>query len=170
MATEATEYFKEQFRSPSEVALPDPYAICKFIQREQRWEPILSQAFLIKNQILEYCQQQYPSAQILIPTAQPYGPARAPLTPALAPAGAPMVGAVVPCEGGNVDSAHLNNVAFNTELFNTYRMRPIRSASICRSIWSNALPALPASMTDNQPMCLAYHTKGQCNDDCPPTT
>ena len=49
MATEATEYFKEQFRSPSAVALPDPYAICKFILREQRWEPILSQAFLIKN-------------------------------------------------------------------------------------------------------------------------
>ena len=42
MATEATEYFKEQFRSLNAVALPAPYAIRKFIQREQRWEPILS--------------------------------------------------------------------------------------------------------------------------------
>ena len=36
MATEATKYFKEHFRSPNDVALPDPYAIQKFIQREQR--------------------------------------------------------------------------------------------------------------------------------------
>ena len=77
------------------------------------------------------------------------------------------MGAAVPREGGNVDGALLNNVAFNTELFNTYWMRPIRSASIRQSIRSNALPALPASKVDNQPMCLAYHTKGQCNGDCP---
>jgi len=95
MATEATEYFKEQFRSPSAVALPDPYAIRKFIQREQHWEPVLSQAFLINNKILEYCQQQYPSAQTLFPVTQPYGPARAPIAPAVAPEGAPLVGAVV---------------------------------------------------------------------------
>ena len=167
MATDATGYFKEQFRSPSAVALPDPYAICKFIQREQRWEPIFSQAFLIKNKILEYCKQQYPSAQTLFPATQPYGPAKVPTAPVVTPEGAPLAGAVVPREGGNVDGSRLNNVAFNMEIFNVYRMRPIRNSSIRRSIRSNALPALPASKVDNQPMCLAYHTKGQCNGDCP---
>ena len=52
MATEFTKYFKEQFRSPQPVQLPDPHAIRKFIQREQRWEPLLSQSFLIKNKVL----------------------------------------------------------------------------------------------------------------------
>jgi len=72
-----------------------------------------------------------------------------------------------PQDGVNVDGARLKNVAFNTEFFNVYRMRPIRSASIRRSIRSNALPALPPSKVDNRTVCLAYHTKEQCNGDCP---
>ena len=65
-ATEATKYFKEQFKYPSPISLPDPHAICKFIQqREQCWKPILSQA--------------YPCVlRTTIPHGQPFGLVMAP--------------------------------------------------------------------------------------------
>ena len=84
MATELTEYFKEQFRSPHPVPLPDPHAIRMFIQREQRWEPLLSQSFLIKNKVLAYCQQQYP-----LPFFRP--PAGGPILVGGLPLGGPLL-------------------------------------------------------------------------------
>jgi coenzyme F420-reducing hydrogenase gamma subunit len=36
-----------------------------------------------------------------------------------------------------------------------------------RKITDGLLPALPLSKVDQQLMCLAWHTKGQCNIRCP---
>ena len=72
-----------------------------------------------------------------------------------------------PQVGANVDGAQLNNVGFNTDYFNTFCTRPVRSATICKSIQSNVLPALPLSKVVNKSMCMTYHTKGQYNGDCP---
>ena len=52
----------------------------------------------------------------------------------------------------------------------TYRSRPVKSARIRRQIRANTLPALPLSKVNNQTMCLAFHTKGKCNAECPRVT
>jgi hypothetical protein len=180
MATELTEYFKEQFRSPQPVPLPDPHAIRKFIQREQRWEPLLSQSFLIKNKVLAYCQQQYPLTFFGPPVGGPLLAGGLPLNGP--PPGNPPGNGRLPARGPPLGAApgggappggengRTNNVGFNAELFMTYRSRPVKSASIRRQIRANTLPALPMSKVDNQTMCLAFHTKGQCNAECPRVT
>ena len=68
---------------------------------------------------------------------------------------------------GGENAGRTNNVGFNAELFMTYRSRPVKSASIRRQIRANTLLALPLSTVDTQTICLAFHTKGQCNAECP---
>lgn len=61
-----------------------------------------------------------------------------------------------------------NNPYFQEDKFGVYRqMRAISTRSIRRKIADKALPPLPKSKVDQQPMCLAWHTKGQCNGRCP---
>ena len=132
MATELTKYFKEQFRSPHPVPLPDSHAIGKFIQREQRWEPLLSQSFLIKNKVLAYCQQQYPLPFFGPPIGGPIIVGGLPLGGP--PLGGPPLGGPPgncgpprgPPLGGppGGENGRTNNVGINVELFMTYRSRP----------------------------------------------
>jgi coenzyme F420-reducing hydrogenase gamma subunit len=53
-------------------------------------------------------------------------------------------------------------------LFGEYRkLNKVRTRQIRRKIAEKELPPLPLSKVDKQPMCLAWHTKGQCNARCP---
>ena len=61
----------------------------------------------------------------------------------------------------------LNNVNFNEGLFQTYKVNSVRCSEIRRKIAEGTKPALPSSKVDQAPMCLAWHTKGQCNRGCP---
>ena len=47
IATEISEYWKEEGRSRNDVSLPDPYYITRAINREEMWEPLLSNYFFV---------------------------------------------------------------------------------------------------------------------------
>lgn len=72
--------------------------------------------------------------------------------------------------GGGADEDNqqnvMNNTAFNATLFQQYKDAPTSSRSLRRKISNNEIPQLPSSKVDQQPLCLAWHTKGMCNSNC----
>jgi hypothetical protein len=69
---------------------------------------------------------------------------------------------------GPPDNATASNPHFQEDKFGKYRqLRSVSTRSIRRKVAEKALPPLPLSKVDKQPMCLAWHTKGQCNVRCP---
>lgn len=69
-------------------------------------------------------------------------------------------------DGGLVSGDRVNNSGFEEALFGRYRAMPVTCKTIRQRISRQELPALPFSKVDKQPMCLAWHTKGQCNRNC----
>ncbi len=66
------------------------------------------------------------------------------------------------------DDATASNPHYLETTFGQYRrLTTVKTRAIRRKITDGVLPALPASKVDRQPMCLAWHTKGQCNARCP---
>ena len=156
IATDISEYWKEQGRSPNVVSLPDPYYITRAINREEMWEPLLSSYFIYKYNINKFCRIYTPIQQHNAQYAQIPGPIP-PTTASAAPT------APTQSTGGG----RVNNLNFNQTLFAQYRDRSVRSAVIRNRVASGVLPAIPNSKVNQDPMCLAWHTKGQCNTNCP---
>jgi hypothetical protein len=84
--------------------------------------------------------------------------------PSAAPPGAPYI----PPPKTPVDDATASNPHFLETTFGKYRkLTSVKTRAIRRKITDGVLPALPLSKVDQQAMCLAWHTKGQCNVRCP---
>ena len=151
MSTEVSEYWKEQCRTHTPVALPKPNAISAAITRERHWEPHLSSFFIKKYKLYEFCGTTDPSRIQQGPSfnPQPEGSQGGPT--AQTPGGA---------------GTRVANDTFNSGLFLTFRESPVRSQVIRNKIRDGELPHLPPSKVDGSPMCLAYHTKGVCNTNC----
>lgn len=65
----------------------------------------------------------------------------------------------------------INNTHFNTTLFVTYQTSSIKSKVLCQKIERSKLPPLLPSKIDGiKQVCLAWHTKDQCNTLCPLTS
>ena len=161
MATCQSEWFKEQARSPQPINLSDPYEIRKKIDREQPWEPLLSTAFVQRYKILDICGVR--------PLGNPL-PSPTDLDPPFPGSGGPVGGGGGPVGGGGGGggtNGRRNNTSFNTTLFGAYKSNPAKSSAIRAKIRSGEIPALPASKVDGGSACLAWHTKGQCNQECP---
>ena len=74
--------------------------------------------------------------------------------------------------GGSGNKRLVDNEKFNEVLFGELKKRKVNgkfvpTGVIKAKIKKGELPALPNSRVDGQPMCLAWHTKGICNSDCP---
>jgi hypothetical protein len=53
-------------------------------------------------------------------------------------------------------------------LFGAYTSTSIKSAALCKKVADGTIGPLPRSNVDStMPMCLAWHTKGLCNSNCP---
>ena len=61
----------------------------------------------------------------------------------------------------------MDNPTFDTSLFGEYKTSAIKSKTLRDKIKKQEIQTLPTSRIDGSPMCLAYHTKGQCNTKCP---
>jgi hypothetical protein len=70
--------------------------------------------------------------------------------------------------GGSAGSSRVDNDNFNDNLFGAYKTSALKSKAIRDKVKAGTLPALPVSKRDSsKPMCLAWHTKGVCNKQCP---
>ena len=69
-------------------------------------------------------------------------------------------------QNGQIQRTRLNNTGFNV-MFQQFRdLRSVRCNTIRQKIRDNILPALPVSKIDGNPMCLAWHVRGECNSAC----
>ena len=154
IANGMSEYWRIQGRQPNPVMLDSPLSISSAINSGRQWEPILDESFISFYKINEFC-------GVGAAPVQPTGGSGAPFSPG--------GGGSAPSGGGGVAGAggRLNNVNFNESLFQTYKVNSVRCSDIRRKIAEGTKPALPLSKVDQAPMCLAWHTKGQCNRGCP---
>ena len=148
-------YFKAQKRSPANIELPDACFIRKQIQNEMPWAPLLSENFIRDYKVKEFCGI--------------YGPAPPPSLPSFggltSPPGAPPPPPDVRAPGERAANLH-----YNAGLFDVFKNRgksgKYASRMIRNKINSGELPALPLSKVDGEPMCLPFHVKGMCNEQC----
>jgi len=108
------------------------------------------------------------------PTRVEARPSRTPQLPPPTPAGsggglvftppAGPGGAIVPTPTDN----RTVNTSFNETLFGSYKISSIKCKALRDKIVQQTLGALPRSKVNpSEPMCLAWHSKGQCNTGCP---
>jgi hypothetical protein len=149
-AIDLSYWFEMQGSTPTARAPPKFERVFDDIKQEfTQWEPHMSLSFLkeLNLDALAYVPAHVPRAT---PGPSPRETPR--------PAGNP----------GTGDDATNNNPHFLEDIFGMYRkLNKVRTRDIRRKIGGKELPALPVSKVDKQPMCLAWHTKGQCNNRCP---
>ncbi len=65
-------------------------------------------------------------------------------------------------------SSRVTNEKFNKSLFGLYKTNPIKAKTVRDKVKAGTIPPLPTSIRDGtKPMCLAWHTKGVYNVNCP---
>ena len=150
-AIDLSYWFEMQGNTPAARPPPKFEHVFDDIKQEiNQWEPQMSMAFLKELKL----------DTLAVPNANPTPNA----TPSANPGGAPKQDVGNP---GKKDEA-TSNPHFLEEMFGTYRkLSKVRTRELRRKIDKKELPGLPVSKVDQQPMCLAWHTKGQCNARCP---
>lgn len=66
-----------------------------------------------------------------------------------------------------MESTHEDNLTFYMSLFGGYITSAIQSKTLHEKTKKQEILTLPASKIGKSPMCLTYHTKGQCNISVP---
>jgi hypothetical protein len=62
----------------------------------------------------------------------------------------------------------LDNTHFSTALFGAYKSTSVMSAALRKKVADGTIGPLPRSKVDStMQMCLAWHTKGLYNSNCP---
>ena len=182
----ASQYWKEQAMSASLLSLPSPVELFDDIELDKHWEPNLSTSLRQAVRWDALCRFSggggsgggVPSDA----TARTADSSLSGLTDASAPAlaaflqqlraaGLPPPRGGPPAAGGSQTAT--SNPDFNEVLFGDVKTRKVdgkvvKSRDIRQKISRNELPQLPTSRVDGSThMCLAWHTKGMCNPECP---
>jgi hypothetical protein len=145
-AIDLSYWLEMQSNTPAARAPPCFEQVFDDIKQEfTQWEPSMSLGFLKELKL-----------EALVTPPQPIGNG----TPVITPGGAP--------KKTEAEDVATSNPNFMETLFGEYRkLNKVRTRQIRRKIAEKELPPLPLSKVDKQPMCLAWHTKGQCNARCP---
>ena len=152
----------------------DPYEIVDAIQNGVRWEPLITPAMSSRYHLDHFAQLHPPGGPDSSRSPHSPGPGRSPQPPPPTPAGsggglvvtppAGPGGAIVPTPTDN----RTVNTSFNETLFGSYKISSIKCKALRDRIVQQTLGALPRSKVNpSDPMCLAWHSKGQCNTNCP---
>ena len=165
IANVINDFWKRQGYQPQPVTLESPYYISSSINMGRPWEPILDQSFLAFYRVNEFCgvAPSLPGNQGGNGRASGGTDTSTPGSTSGTPGGSGGAGG----SGGSSDSNRVTNTNFNASLFQTYKVCNIRCGELRRKIIAGTKPALPISKVDPGPVCLAWHTKGQCNLNCP---
>ena len=147
IAVQTSVWFKAQAASPTPVLVPNLCQMFDDMEMENPWEPKLTLPFLSSVGL----------SSLHTPFNGQNGSGPGPDN--VAPNGG-----AAPVGGAPLDRN--NNTRFNFGLFRVYKESQTACRTIRERIRNNALPALPVSKVDQQPMCLAWHTKGMCNSNC----
>jgi hypothetical protein len=145
----------------------DPRDIITKAELQERWEPYLSEVFISYNGVYDLITRERKIAAAVgtasLLTSFTHGK-----TEVAMPVGnlsSPTLSAQQKKDMDNKPTC-MNIPTFDTSLFGEYKTSAIKSKTLCDKIKEQEIWALPTSKIDGSPMCLAYHTKGQCNTKC----
>ena len=176
LSLKLTRYFTQLDHNYPIVTFPDPAEIVNCIQEQKQWEPIITDVFINKYNLSSFMALHCPADAMSVVTALTAGSESiagsvvSGLT-AATPAGRPSTGGGGGSTARNTAIDRVENTHFNTALFGTYRHSATKTRALRQKIAAGELPALPPSKNDSsKPVCLAWHTKGQCNTNCPLTS
>ena len=149
IAVPTSNWFKNQVASAAPVTAPNFVQIFDDIEEERPWEPVMSTAFLSAIGLSTF----------RLPSPRP--------TLANRPGPSPHSGGPPPAATPPADNSdRVNNIHFNSSLFDIYKDSTISCRTLRIKIRANELPALPLSKVDNNPICIAWHCKSMCNTNC----
>ena len=179
-------YWKEQALSNTTVtSLPSPGAMIQKIEVSESWEPRLSSSLERQLRLPEFCRllqkRVAPRDTSTTGTTTTTDASSiisgitggSELTSFLRQLGAAQGGGLrIPRAPTDAGGGKKKNDDYHEAFFGQYKSRtidgkPITSRSVRLKIERGELPALPPSKVDGEPMCLAWHTKGICNPECP---
>ncbi len=171
LSLKLTRYFGQLDCNMADVQAPDPHEIIDYIQEQRQWEPNLTKTFASRYN-LQALLEVHSRAAVLrgfIPI----------LSVASLTSGSTMSGVTLPTTvGGGTSStattaeksvsSRVENAQFNEALIGSYKTSALKAKAIRDKIKAGTIPSLPFSIRDGtKPMCLAWHTKGVCNVNCP---
>ena len=178
LSLKLTRHFTQLDHNYPIVTFPDPADIVHYIQEQKQWEPILTDVFTTKYNLQAFLTLHRPNTMSVGTTSTAGMTSSASsvvsglttATPGTRPPGGstPAGGNVRPAgsSGDRVENTH-----FNATLFGGYKTSATKTKTLRQKVTAGDLPPLPASRIDAaKPMCLAWHTKGQCNSLCPLTS
>ena len=166
-----TKYFVQHDQNMPVVFAPDPNAIIDSILEQKQWEPNLTDVFMSRYNLQSFVTfHSRNSASVataptvgLSTTSTVSGITTSTAQPTARSSATAARGAGSGGSGVRVDNTH-----FNDALFGNYKTSSIKSKELRKKIAQGDLPPLPPSRVDaSKPTCLAWHTKGQCNELCP---
>jgi hypothetical protein len=151
LAVSTSNWFKYQASSPAPHAVPNLCAVFEKIDNEEPWKPVMAPTFMSKLGLstLHPLPPNHPTPTLPHILTVPGGPS----PPNGPPNPAPTI-------------TRNNNTHFNTTLFQAYKTSSTACRTLRYKIRDNAIPDLPVSKIDQLPMCLAWHCKGMCNENC----
>ena len=169
-----SKYFMQHDQNLPVVFAPDPSAIIDSILEQKQWEPNLTDVFMSRYNLQAFV-AVHTRGPATVATASTMGSTTPSIVSGLT---TPSVGAATPhrqassAGGGGTrpggSGERVEHTHFNTTLFGSYQTSSIKSKELRKKIDRGELPPLPPSRIDAaKPVCLAWHTKGQCNTLCP---
>ena len=144
---QCSQWYGKQAATPGKVPAPSFYQVFDDIENERPWAPLLSLPFLTSLGLQIFHDS---NRSMQAPKQESRDNRR---------------GATLQ-DGGLVSGDRVGNSGFEEALFGKYRAMSVACKIMRQRISRQELPALPLSKVDKQPMCLAWHTKGQCNLNC----
>ena len=180
LSLKLSKYFTNLDLGTLNVTIPDPREIVEKIHEQQQWEPNLTEVFVSKYNIRAFLAVHHRGSPSVV-TASTAGLSSSSsssvvsgLTSAPGQSGLGRGGGGTAGSGGTRSGTgggtgeRVDNMHFNSALFGTYKASVIKSRVLRQKIDRGELPPLPASKGNAaKPVCLAWHTKGQCNSLCP---
>ena len=156
------------------VSCPDPNAIVEAIHDQQQWEPNLTPAFFNQYNLKAFLAFHTRSMATFLTGKQPSCLVVRSFiflsTCSMASStvmGLSLQGTSPSPPGG----MRVENMHFNLALFGIYKTNSMKSKTLWTKIDCGDLPPLPLfKVMSTKPMCLVWHTKGQCNTNCPSIT
>ena len=171
-----TKYFLQHDQNLPLVFAPDPNAIIDSILEQKQWEPNLTDVFMSRYNLQSFV-TIHNRGPFSISSAPTLGSTTASPISGLTNLPTPSTPGSSITLGNNSSAGgsrpggsgeRVENTHFNTSLFGTYQTSSIKSKYLRQKIERGELPPLPSSKVNGtKPICLAWHTKGQCNTLCP---
>ena len=175
LALRFSKYWRDQRLSPARVVLDSPEELFTLIELGKAWEPKISSSLALALKLGALGRFGHPGV------GQPKAAEDDAMT--LATAASSNTGLTIgnfqslmgtaAASGSTVGgSKGKDNIKFHHALFGEIKGRmvngkTVKSRDVREKIKKGELPPLPPSKADGNPMCLAWHTKGICNPDCP---